>query len=265
MSEIIILPSDIYSTTSDSSLTYNKRLTNLDIFKDKKINIHEIYISNIPKQLKKMYISIGNSVIYNFSRGELIKAQRLNSNILNTLHVDTEVIVPTGDAYYMHTDIQFVFDKESIMEEELTEMIDEYIDIPHYGNNCTIYQGNIDDPYIDDEYLYSGVIITYTKEKTGNIIKKIIGNIDIKTPLIKLVVKESTRSDNYNINFWERIIINPSVSNLYKLIDKFKLTPIYLKNIEKIMLLESPFTGKVINYIKVDEHMAGKAIIFTEF
>lgn len=271
MNETIILPSEICSIRSDKN-KFSIRLTDLDIVKRNSLNIHEIYISDIPKELSKMYILIGHMVIYSFSHGELIKAQRLNSNILESISIKDKgaVTVPINDAYYQYTDIEFVFDKECVMKEEIAEIVDEYIDVPHFGKECTIYQGDKDD-YKDDLYpsekLYSGVEVSYTLEKSGNKIREIIKGANIKTPLLRLELKESYLKGNicnYNINFWERIIIDPlSLSwSLDNLIVKYKLTPVYLKNIDEAISKGKPFLAKVMNYIIVQEHMAGKGIYF---
>jgi len=185
---IIIIPSNSYDINS-LNYKYNIKIQNfIDENIDNTIIIKKIFINSFPisKYLIKVDFNIDNIVLFSFSADDIYN--NFNENLLKLIKINS-IKVP-----YMQFNIDFLFDKENIIDYENSE-IDEYIDIPIYEKYIYSYSGNLDGDY--DNNLENNAkieiidykIINYRKHKTGRKIKNIINFINIKIPEIKLEIE----------------------------------------------------------------------------
>lgn len=238
---------------------------NLSLMIPKDTNITALFVHELPPDLIRINVVIGFSCMFSFDVDALASAHATGTNLLHAIEVDrVAVIIPVADAYYMINSVEFVYNPVTIALQEQYEMVDETVEVPQLGEQCSIYTGNLNDSDIFKDHVVTGHHILYDYVETGRQVRVATEPVMVNCPSLLLHVSPKSSRPAYNIPFWQHLVLKSDDPCLSQIERNFRMTPVCHSSLHLAMSSSDRFRAKLVNSMRVGDGFAGKVFSFNE-
>ena len=254
----LVVPSSEVLVTSEHPRHSVRLNNNVSQYSDKPRVIpsgHDIVsfvLEDIPEHLVKLHVNVCNQHVITFDKHELVEQNNLFPQGF-----------PMSLSWAVYVDIILEFDKDYVLANEVTEMVDEYEEVVEHSDTEEEFYD-----HWSEEYRH-GSRVHRKQVPTGRKISKVVERAMVMTPRLVFDTVESERDVNngrFLLPVWESITINPVRDDkeyVQRLVDKRKLhIPGSTVNVVEMLKAGKPFDAKIENMINFGNGFAGKCFVF---